>query len=155
MTQKDILKLLDKYRNMPIDKHIKKICGKKIGSGCYRDVYELKFDKRYVVKVETKTKETPVANVMEWMNYTQAAGSPLQKYLCPPLCLHPTGQILIMRKCMPAKSKEGLPKSLPACITDNKIENWGFIGKRPYIFDYTYLIPDQKMKKAKYWSLND
>lgn len=156
MKRKELLKLLErKSKRLPLKQIIKNICGDKIGGGCYRVVYDLRFDSRYVVKIEPHPQQGNFANALEWFNFINYQGSPLGSHLCPILCISEDSQILIMRKARQATSKEGLPKRLPAAFTDLKIENWGWIGDKPYIFDYPLLIADQDERRAKYWSLKD
>lgn len=152
MKEKDIIRLVDKHNKGSLKKIVSKICGKRIGVGIYRTVYELKFDKRYVVKVEAHGTFT---NALEWFNFIQYENTPVGKFLCPVLCISGDSKILVMRKAKECITSEGLPKKLPACFTDLKIENWGFIGSKPYIFDYPFLIADQRDRRVKYWSHND
>lgn len=132
-------------------KCIKQLCGERIGSGLYRGVYELKIDPDYVVKVECNPAQSDFVNAMEWRNYIQYQMTPMGELMCPCLCINETGQILIMKRCEPATRRE-LPKKIPAAFTDLKVDNFGKIDGRVYIMDYAFLVADQTMKTAKYFT---
>src|SRR4051812_26366798 len=51
MTESKLIKTLTDYGNLSVKGAKKYWCGEQVGSGCFRDVYELKHDPRYVVKL--------------------------------------------------------------------------------------------------------
>lgn len=137
----------------------KKICGKKIGSGCYRSVYILKQDPKYVVKIERDMSIGTFSNATEWRNYINFKDSFLGKWLCPCEGINETGQVLIQQRCELRKRKF-YPKYIPKAISDIKLQNFGWIGDNFYCFDYPFLgafWDDKvwnKMKYAKWWNVN-
>lgn len=143
------------FNNLPndINKIVKLVCGRKIASGAYRDVYELKEDPlHYVVKIERRVGECNFTNACEWRNYINYQHSPLGDLLCPVELINESGSVLVMRRAVIATKADRmlLPKILPAAITDTKYCNFGFIDGKVVIVDYPFLIADQSDKKIRW-----
>src|SRR5687768_12087626 len=133
----------------------KKYCGKKLGSGLYRDVYIFKPDDRYVVKIERNMGTGAFANATEWRNYiNNRQWTQLGPWLAPCEAISNSGQILIQQRAVrivDGGSKE-YPSKIPSLLTDTKFFNFGWIGKKFVCFDYSFLLScDFKMKKVKWW----
>lgn len=132
------------------------LIGKKIGSGCYRDVYHCKLDYSLVVKIEKE--EGEFHNIKEWNIWKELEYSPLKKWLAPCISISNDGKILIQKKIEFGRKKE-YPKKVPAWFTDVQPKNFGFIGKQLVCCDYgstivTRKFDDKKMKIAD-WKIGE
>ena len=151
-------KILKALSGKDVNSIIKDICGKKVSSGTYRDVYEVKGSKRYVIKVERNMSEGQFANVTEWRNYIDNKDwYLLKRYLVPCCAINETGQVLIQRRVsQKGMTLKDMPKKIPNLFTDTKIENWGLIDGEFVCCDYSFLRNVEfKMVKPKWWSLKD
>jgi len=119
----------------------KLICGRKLGSGVYRETFELLQDKRFVVKIERDTKNAYFTNVCEFRNYiTHKDWRQLGPWLAPCIAINENGSILIQRRAtIKGKKRSDFPKKVPAMLTDLKVTNFGWIGKRFVCFDYPFM----------------
>lgn len=154
MTIKQISKFIKGKNTNQI---VKSICGDMIGVGLYRDVYILKQNPAYVVKIERDITNGMFANVTEWRNYiNNREWKWFEKWLAPCEIISATGQVLIQQKVTHGKRKD-YPKYIPAIFTDLKVKNFGFIGKRFVCCDYSFLpiftvqLGKRSMKYAKWW----
>jgi hypothetical protein len=140
-------------------KGIKKlICGKKIGSGVYRDVYVLKQDDNYVVKIERNMNTGTFANVTEWRNWINNKDwEYIKDWLAPIELINTTGNIMIQKRVsLEGKTLEDFPKEIPALFTDTKITNFGWINDKFVCCDYSFfttIIGSKKYKRAKWTGL--
>lgn len=107
--------------------------GRKIGSGCARDVYECAFDSRSVIKVESKY--ASFQNVSEWKIWEALRDTPQARWLAPCIAISATGSVLLMRKTEPLQEKQ-LPKKMPAWLTDFHMANYGMLDGRVVCHDY-------------------
>lgn len=127
------------------------LCGKLIGKGAHRSVYECKLRPDLVVKVENSSLRH-FANVMEskfWADHQYYAK--VSRWLAPVEFLSPDGRILLMRKADSAGSN--LPKQLPAFLTDVKPENFGLLDGRLVCVDYALTIPNPSTRmRAVSWT---
>lgn len=137
---------------------VRLICGEKIGAGLYRDVYVLKQDSNYVVKVERDMSTGNFANVTEWRNYIEnKEWTYIKDWLAPIELITETGQILIQRRVtLEGKKCKDFPKYIPAAFTDLKRKNFGWIGEQFVCCDYSFLIPihpkfNKRLKYAQWW----
>lgn len=134
----------------------RKLCGKRINSGLYRDVYELKDNPLYVVKIEHSPGKCGFANASEWVNYIQHKDwKGFGEYLVPCEAISETGQWMIQRRIKHRESEE-YPKKIPSFFTDTKYTNFGWIGDRFVCCDYPHLIMGipLRMKLAKWWDVD-
>ena len=135
---------------------LKKVCGEFIGYGLYRDVYVLKQFPEYVVKIERDMSTANFANVTEWRNWIDNKDWEwFSKWLAPCEMISETGQVLIQKKVQ-VKERKFYPKKIPACFTDRKTENFGFINDQFVCCDYSLLINSsqpRKMRNANWWTL--
>lgn len=141
-------------------------CGKHIGSGESREVYEFRLDEKYVIKIdkmfEPGGNNFTFSNVAEWEFYHNVKHhSPkIAEYLAPIMNISKCGKVMMMQKTTPIPNKKVLPKKLPALFTDTKIENWGMIGNKVVCHDYAnhraYAIgSNASLVDAKWWSSNN
>jgi len=136
----------------------KKMCGELIGQGLYRDVYILKQNPAFVVKIERDMTGGNFANAMEWRNYiNNKEWKFLADYLAECIAITQTGQVMIQRR-VEHRSKKEYPKMIPAMFTDTKYKNFGWTGAGKFVCcDYSFIpfftikVGHNSMKKAKWW----
>lgn len=136
-----------------LNQTVKLICGEQIGEGLFRDVYVLKQNPEYVVKVERNPRLTSFCNVMEWRHYNDnKEWEWFVKWLAPCVLINETGQVLIQRRVTHGPRKD-YPKYVPAVFTDLKVRNFGFADGKFMCCDYAYLVlyPNKPMRYAKWW----
>lgn len=131
------------------------ICGKKLGSGIARTVYENNFDKTgVVVKIEDVTQS--FQNVIEWETWQRVKDTEFARWFAPCVGISPCGIVLVMARTMPATK---FPDKLPVYLTDTKRTNYGIYKGRLVCHDYgTHLLMERgmtkRMRKANWWDLD-
>lgn len=113
------------------------ISGSRLGFGCYRSVYQYLPDPTLVLKVAA---ERPDQNVIEhaiWKEVESVKG--IAKWFAPCLHISPCGVYMLQRKVQFGLPKD-YPAKIPACFTDLKYENYGFIGNQLVCCDYAGLL---------------
>lgn len=111
-------------------------CGKKLGSGIGREVYENRMDPETVIKFEVGS--FSFQNAMEWAVWNDLSyHKPSAKWLAPCVSISPCGLILIQKRTYPIPPKL-LPTQIPSWATDEKPENWGLLDGKPVMHDYGY-----------------
>lgn len=121
----------------------KQLCGELVGKGLYRDVYVMKSNPDYVIKIERKASSDGIfANVAEWLNYmNNKEWTWLEEWLAPCELISPDGRVLIQRRVTwEGKKRKDCPKYVPKMLTDTKFANWGWIGDRFVCCDYSFMI---------------
>ena len=148
--------LIEQMQNISIVQLKKRICGEQIGKGLYRNVYVLKQNPNYVVKIEGDLTTTQFANVTEWRNYiNNKEWKWFEEWLAPCEMINETGQVLIQRR-IEHKRRKDYPKYIPVMFTDLKLKNFGWIGDRFVCCDYSFIpfyiitTGKSKMKYAKW-----
>jgi hypothetical protein len=101
-------------------------CGKLLGEGVHRKVFECRLRADLVVKVEVEEVFRFFANVHE-MAFYNASPYAVQRWLAKPDLLSPDGRILLMERAMPATDLTEMPDELPAFLSDIKMENFGWV----------------------------
>ena len=129
------------------------LCGKKLGSGIHRDVFECRLRPDLVVKVEIEEPLRYFANVMEhnfYMNYCNDKN--IVKWLAPIRFVSPDQRILLQDK-VERISDDQLPKKLPAFLTDIKRENFGILNGRVVCVDYVTTIcnPSTRLRNVHWY----
>lgn len=147
-------KALAEVSHLSLRTIMRHICGEQLGEGLFRDVYVMKQDKRFVVKVERDMSTGMFANATEWRNYVDNhEDQQIGPWLAPCEAVNETGQILIMRRIR-HEPLVSYPKHVPSCFTDLKRTNYGFLGARFVCCDYSFLLRVPfRMKRAKWWEL--
>lgn len=140
------------------------LCGKLLGRGMSRNVFECKLLPDCVVKVEND--EGFFQNIKEWETWQRIKYTKHSAWFAECSWISGNGQILIMEKTVPCYPKD-LPEMVPAYLTDLKSENFGMsqlkdpktgeVTNRFVCHDYgsTLLMEKgmtSKMKKADWWS---
>lgn len=155
MKKLNSVKLIKLIKGKTVKQVIKLICGEKIGSGLYRDIYILKQNPFFVVKIERNMSQTAFSNACEWRNYiNNKEWSWFSKWLAPCELINETGNILIQSR-ITHSGKEHYPKKIPSLFTDTKLGNFGFImGTRQFVCcDYSFLLFCKPvLKKAAWWN---
>ena len=98
------------------------LVGRKLGSGEFRNVYQLNSNSTYVLKEEFNVRQGFFCNVQEWTMWRDSKDTPYRQFLAPCLDISPNGTFLVMEKTEPI---EELPGWLPDLFTDLKVENFG------------------------------
>jgi hypothetical protein len=124
------------------------LCGDKIGSGAFRDVFKCKLLPDMVVKVETNTGYRDFANAKEmkfWCDHQHH--SAIADWLAPCTYLSPDGRVMLQKKVTPISDAE-MPARLPAFLADIKAENFGRLEGRIVCVDYAivFLRPSLALK---------
>lgn len=157
LTKDDLACIKSAFNKTKFTNKVKELCGEYVSSGLHRDVYVLKCNDNFVVKVERNMKNGDFANVCEWRNYiNNKEWDWFEKWLSPCELISIDGRFLIQRRAY-HKDKSEYPKKIPSMFTDTKYKNFGWIGKRFVCLDYSYIpffivkVGGKKMKKAKWW----
>lgn len=134
---------------------VKELCGDKIGAGVYRDVFFLKADQGYVVKVERDMSRAMFANVTEFRNYVNNKDwDLLRDWMAPCEGINQTGQILIEERVYwDGKKCKDYPTHIPDMLTDIKRSNFGWLKNGNFVCcDYSFMVlaTKGKMKYAKW-----
>lgn len=114
------------------------LCGKFIGEGQSRIVYDCAILPGYVVKIEKEADTWH--NQKEYLFYQSVYyQSEVTKWLCPIKWVSENGRIMIQKKASPitSKNRKNLPKRVPAFLSDIKEANYGFIGEQLVCWDYS------------------
>lgn len=155
-SNRDIMKLLTATDVLYMVDAKRLLCGKKIGSGVYRDVYEFKHDpENFVVKVEKK--DGMFCNATEFRNWVNSYETPLREYLCPIEGITDDGRVMIMERVVFKSKFSDYPKKMPQLFMDFKIENYGFLKDgRCVCVDYAnLLLQDETVhKNVKWWTVS-
>ncbi len=129
------------------------LCGKFIGEGIHRKVFECKIRPDLVVKVEADEYRN-FANVFEmaFWDANQHCQS-IAKWLAPCEFLSPDGAVLLQKKCSQVPFDYPLPKNMPEFMNDFKRANFGIMDGKLVCVDYaiTYANPSVKMTKANWF----
>lgn len=127
------------------------LCGKQLGGGIHRTVFECRIDPTLVVKVEMdQDKWRAFANVHAhkfWSDHQYYL--PVSKWLAPCVYLSPDGYISLQRRVRPVIDGDALPDKLPAFLTDIKRENFGWIDGQLVCVDYAAVVactPSTRLK---------
>jgi hypothetical protein len=114
------------------------ICGEKLGSGAYREVYRYALDTSLVIKIETGSQS--FSNIIEWetwneVRHTAGMKHDYAKYFAPCIAISPCGTLLLQKYARPVCLEE-LPKEVPRFFTDLKQANFGIYNGNFVCLDY-------------------
>lgn len=124
---------------------IKVLCGKKLGFGVTRAVYEYNLDpENYVIKIEP---ENNGANRKEYDFWDEVQFTEHKKWFAPCVWISPAGRMLVQRRTKPITDLKKIPEKIPAFLKDTKYLNFGWLGKQLVMHDYGY-VADLKFTKA-------
>lgn len=131
-------------------------CGKQLGAGSVREVYECNFDPSIVLKFEEAGGS--FQNVIEWNVWERIQCTNLAKWFAPCVDISSNGSILLMKKTESIREAE-LPERIPNFLTDLKPSNWGMYNGHPVVHDYGLnLLMEKGMTKRmvkvdwEYWN---
>jgi hypothetical protein len=127
--------LLLKMADVSVDL-ITLLCGKKIGVGGSRAVYEFNLNHKYVIKVEPHNTDSNITEAMIWEEVQGLKGDLawVKDWFAPIHFISPNGKVLIMERTQ-VKVKEK-PKKIPSFFMDAKPNNFGWIGNKYVCHDY-------------------
>lgn len=109
------------------------VCGKYIGRGQFREVYENKWSTDSVIKLEDGY--SSFHNIMEWQIWNEVKDTHMAKWFAPCVWISGNGSVLVMMKTTPA---EKYPNRIPSFFTDIKKDNWGSYKGNIVCHDYGY-----------------
>jgi len=127
-----------------------RLCGKLLGEGIHRKVFECRLRDDLVVKVESEENWRYFANVLEmrfWNDHEHY--KKVADWLSPCEYLSPDGRILLQRKASPIVELSVLPEQVPAFLSDLKPENFGMLDGRLVCLDYALTIPNPSTRLKK------
>lgn len=125
------------------------LCGRLLGEGIHRKVFECRLRPDLVVKVEDEPNWRYFANVKEmafWCDHQHY--KKVADWLAPCEYLSPDGRILLQRKCTPVDPAK-LPTKLPQFMSDFKPCNFGYLDGRLVCVDYAMTIPNPSLRMVK------
>jgi hypothetical protein len=125
------------------------LCGKKIGEGIHRNVFECRVRPDLVVKVETDEWRY-FANVLEmkfWSDHQHYAK--VADWLAPCEFMSPDGRVLLQKRVLPLRDGDALPPKLPSFLSDVKRDNFGLLEGRIVCMDYAMTIPSPSVRPKK------
>lgn len=113
------------------------ICGKRIGGGSFRDVYEYNLNPDFVVKIETGNSCCNTVEAMIWEEVKELSGKLewVKDWFAPVEWLSPNGKIIVMRKTA-QNDKKKKPERVPKFLWDVKTENFGWYKGNYVCHDY-------------------
>lgn len=126
------------------------LCGKLLGEGIHRKVFECRIRPDLVVKVEHDTDWRYFANVLEmrfWDDHQYF--DKVAQWLAPCEYMSPDGRILLQRRTLPIVDSSALPAQLPAFLSDVKVDNFGMLDGRLVCVDYAMTIPNPSTRLKK------
>ena len=149
-----LLKKFEQCGSLSVKGTIRRWCGDLISRGLNRDVYVLKYNPKWVVKIQ---RTVHFDNVVEYKIWDAVRFAPADsKWFAECLTISETGLVLIQRR-IEHKSISEYPKKVPYYFTDFKIQNYGWVGDRFVCCDYANVLDmltgkmTQKTRTAKWW----
>jgi hypothetical protein len=132
-------------------------CGKQLGSGVSRAVYEFNDDCVVKVEYDATRQGSLLQNAREmlvWREFSEY--KVMKKWLAPCRYISRSGHWLIQEKTTPVTIDELRREAprVPACFTDLKVANWGRLKGRIVCHDYGSLLlgkDPEKTRKAVWW----
>lgn len=123
------------------------LCGREVGRGMTRTVFECNVDKSLVVKVESAEVRTHFQNMVEWLAWCRVAGTDVERWFAPVVEMSPDGRLVLMKRVDPLPSRHR-PTHMPAFFTDFKPNNFGVLDGRVVCCDYgSHLLHEVGMTK--------
>lgn len=135
---------------------VSSLLGKRIGFGCYREVFEYNLNPDYVVKIELEATNCNVTESMLWEEIQHLTDSKawVKKWFAPVSWISPNGKILVMRRTDEKPNKKK-PERIPSFLWDVKDDNFGWIGNNFVCHDYgqfyNFINYNKRTKKANWW----
>lgn len=118
----------------------KLLCGRLLGEGIHRSVYECRIRPDLVVKVESDELRF-FANVHEHKFWADNRDNDkVARWLAPCEYLSPDGRVSLQKRIEPITSSQDLPDALPAFLTDVKRSNFGWLDGRLVCADYAMAL---------------
>ena len=124
------------------------LCGKKIGSGSTRTVYEYNLKpKKMVVKIEPMNTDNNYQEYLIWnaVRYLTKDLAWVKDWFAPIHYCSPNNKILIMERTY--QTNKPKPTQIPKFLTDIHEKNFGWIGNKFVCHDYGFIFPFVKYEK--------
>lgn len=127
------------------------ICGRELGFGEGRTVYECDIRPDLVIKIETPSHS--FQNQGEWRFWNDwRHDADMRTWLAPCEAISPCGTVLLQQRTQPIP-REHYPKRLPQFLTDTKRSNFGLLEGRIVCHDYGLVVSEvaTDMVEAEWW----
>ena len=113
------------------------LVGEKIGTGCYRSVYEYNLDSKYVIKIEPLNTNCNITEYLLWNEIRGLTGELawVKDWFAPVKWMSPNGRVLVMERTKQDYKKKK-PTEIPKFMWDVKEDNFGWLGKKYVCHDY-------------------
>lgn len=125
------------------------LCGRRLGEGTYRTVYEYNLQpEKYVVKTENNSTNSNIAEYIIW-DEVQGLTNELawvKEWFAPIKYCSPNGKIIIMERTRECPDKKR-PDKVPEFFMDVKYNNFGWIGNKFVCHDYGFIFRFLKYEK--------
>lgn len=125
------------------------LCGRKLGEGIHRQVFECKILPHLVVKVENDLYRY-FANVYEqrvWSDNEYC--EKVARWLAPVAFMSPDAKVLLQYRTDPLPQNYSLPDRVPTFLTDLKRENFGIFEGRLVCHDYAMTVSNLSTRLTK------
>lgn len=109
------------------------LCGKRLGKGIGREVYECRLDPSLVIKIETGAGS--FQNIVEWETWDEVVGTEFEKWFAPCVSISGAGVVLVQKKTKVISSNK-LPDKMPSFLGDFKQGNFGMYKGHICAHDY-------------------
>lgn len=123
------------HKHLHKSAYLNTLCEDELGSGAFRTVYSMRWDKNLVIKIERDAKRRDFHNVLEWRTWYLVKSSPIEKWFAECVWMSNCGLVLVQKRTTPVKK---LPAKLPSFFTDVKTDNFGMFEDRLVCHDYGY-----------------
>lgn len=98
------------------------LCGKHLGRGMSREVYECRIDPTLVVKVEERAGS--FQNVVEWETWDRVKDTPYSRWFAECKWISDNGAVLLMERTIQPMPSQ-YPDKMPVFLCDFKRTNYG------------------------------
>ena len=122
--------------------------GDYLGKGVSRYVFDFKFNKNFVVKIDISNWNANNAEYNIW-EFVQHYPN-LARWFAPVDKMSRCGRVLLQRKCKTDLKKELYPKKIPTFIGDVKYDNFGMLNGKIVCLDYSLVDILQLNTKIQY-----
>lgn len=135
LTRVHLKQELNAYSNRSSAQFKRRFCGRKIGEGSYRQVYEFLIDDRFIVKIQ---RLPAFENNLESFIWDEICSSPnIYRYFAEVIWKNNNGTVIVMEKIkVLSNSDRKLPARVPAFFSDLHPGNYGFKGRQIVCCDY-------------------
>lgn len=153
---REIFKMLEKHGAFSAKGARKFFCGELLNWGATREVFVLKQDSDYVVKIQHKD---GLDNAWEYLIWNEIKYcTTIRHWFAPVIGINMTATVLVQRRAIFPRHRE-YPKYVPSFFCDLKLQNFGLIDGHLACVDYgclhvSKIMDDKKLRYAKWWNVD-